>query len=381
MGFISRFFTGSAPQEKLGAGPKVSVASLHQKIEKLTEANEKYRERLEKRIEQSNSMTETYNERMKARLEQNDSLRAIIDSQKSEMSSLRVHGRKEFTLERMNTFFRGTKLRLPDEPYAKFLENCKSKATPKGMEAFEKDMEETKYLSFFEQLFTVEMDMAQGFDFRTLRPVVTFQRGEADIALAKKQGITIDELKANQIRITAERFDDIIKKDFISPKKVKAVCEIGAAWGAATRYIINRYEPEIFHSYEIDTGWAQWLKDNLDVDSKQCDGESLSDTESGSMDMCMASSCLYFMPFVKQWNYLAEFARVLRPGGIAVFNLTLIENASLVTLKGLLHNHFPRRSFGYIPQHCVDTAFPADQFEKLVENPEKGFGYQVYRKL
>jgi len=107
----------------------------------------------------------------------------------------------------------------------------------------------------------------------------------------------------------------------------------------------------------------------------------LSDTEDETMDICMASSCLYFMTFVKQWNYLAEFDRVLRTGGIAVFNVNVIESTSLGTLKGLLANHFPRRSFGYIPQHCIDTAFPRDRYEKLVRNPEDNLGYQVYRKL
>ena len=362
MGIISRLFTGAGPANQSLGNKKASIASLHEQIKKLEEANEKYRTRLAGRIERNNT------------------LKTIIDNQKSEINAMRINSRKDLTLERIDTFFTGTKLRLPEEAYQRFIAKCEDNATEDKVVAFQEEMEKTQHRAFYEQLFACEMDMAQGFDFTGLRPIVTFQRGETDIAYAAKKGMTLDELKANHIRITIERFDDIIKKSFIKPSRVKAVCEIGAAWGAATRYMLNRYKPDDYHVYEIDTGWAQWLKDNLGVNSKQCDGESLSETADESMDICVASSCLYFMPFVKQWNYLTEFARVLKPGGIAVFNVNLIENTSVRTLKGLLANYFPRRSFGYIPQHCVDTAFPEDQFEKLVKDPTKGFGYQVYRK-
>lgn len=366
--------------------------TLSQRIDNLSAANDEYKKRLADRTEQYNAlretletqkveMTETFKTRLATRADQVSSLQDTVESQKSEINSLRTNTRKAITLDRMETFFRGTKIKLPEEPYQKFLEKCKAKATDSKFDAFEKDMSQAKFNGFFEHLFAVEMEMAQGFDYRNLRPIVTFQRGEADIALAKKKGITLDELKANHIRITTERFDDIIDQGFIDPKRVSAICEIGAAWGAATRYLIDRYNPDDYHSYEIDTGWAQWLKDNLGVDSKQCDGESLSDTKDECMDICVASSCLYFMPFVKQWNYLSEFARVLKPGGIAVFNVGLIETASLETLKDLLNDFFPRRSFGYIPKHCLDTAFPIEQFERLVDTPKTDFGYRVYRKL
>ena len=341
---------------------ETSIAKLQQQNKALTEANAKYLDRLALRVEQ------------------NKALRDLIETQKATISSLQVSSRKSKTLERLETFFSGTKLRLPEEPYQTFLDKCEENAPADKVQAFYEDMEEIQNRPLFEQLFATEMDMAQKFDFKGLRPAILFQRGETDIATAARKGLTIDEVKANFINITKERFDDIIKKNFIDPKRVHAVCEVGAAWGAATRYMQNRYRPETYHVYEIDTGWAQWLKENLGVDSKQCDGESLSETDSASMDICVASSCLYFMPFVKQWNYLTEFARVLKPGGIAVFNVNLIENTTVRTLKGLLTNYFPRRAFGYIPQHCVDTSFPKDTFEKLVEDPTKGFGYQVYRK-
>ena len=430
MGFLSKFFTGAGPQVIHAPNAQPSIDALQKRVQELTKANEDYRERLEKRIEQNTSMretlttqkeklaktskaakkapktfnapmaanyreeldalnnkvdvltkaNETYRERLATRIEHNKTMQEVIKSQKAELNARRTHNRKDKTLERMETFFTGTKLKLPVEAYNAFLKKCEETAPEGKLDLFLEEMEKTQFRAFFEQLFTVEMDMAQGFDFKRLGSIVSFQRGESDIALAAKQGITLDVMKANQIRITKERFDEIIKPEFIDPTRVEGVCEIGSAWGAATRYLINRFEPETFHSYEIDTGWAQWLQDNLGVDSKQCDGESLSDTESESIDICMASSCLYFMPFVKQWNYLVEFNRVLRPGGIAVFNANMIEDATTVTLKNLLSGFFPRRSFGYLPMHCIETAFPKNQFEKLVDNHNKTAGYHIYRK-
>jgi len=343
------------------------IESLTSSIESLKKANQTYIDRLTGQSEHHNVRLEVMQEK--------------IESQSIQINAKRTYDRRDLTLERIDTFFSGTELKLPEEALNGFLAKCRKTASDQKVDELLEQMEKTQYRAFFEQLFAVEMDMAQGFDFIGLGPIVTFQRGETDIAHAAKEGITIDEMKANQIRLTKERFDEFIKPEFISPEEVEAVCEIGAAWGAATRYMINRFEPTTFHSYEIDTGWAQWLQDNLGVDSKTCDGESLSDTEENSMDMCMASSCLYFMPFIKQWNYLAEFARVLRPGGIAVFNQLVTETMTIRSLKGLLANHFPRRSFGYIPQHCIDIAFPKDKFEKLIEDPKKTMGYQVYRKL
>ena len=260
MGFISRFFTGAPPSNSKMSAANSSVASLRRQVEKLETANEKYRERMAERIGI------------------NESLRETAEMHKAELNAVRMNSRSDLTLERTETFFTGIKLSLPEEAYTRFLAKYEDMSTPARVEGFRK-----------------EMEMAQDFDFNSLQPVITFQRSETDIACAEEQGITLDKLKANQIRITKERFDDIIKKSFIKPEDVKTICEIGSAWRAATRY--------------------------------------------------------------------------------------MIETTSIRNLKGLLANYFPRRSFGYISQHCLDTSFPEDKFEKLIKDPTKVFGYHVYRKL
>jgi len=380
MSILSKIFTKSESEAKVQLEPNAIVHEESEPQQESRPYSESLVDNLTKKNENLTIANKKLQEKLKLRVEQNKTLRERLETNKSQINALHVGNRKDLTLERLETFFKGTELSLPEEAYNNFISKCEKNAGDR-FGAFIEEMEKTKNRAFFEQLFTTEMDMAQGFNFKTLRPIVTFQRGENDIALAKKKGISLDELKANHIRITIERFDEIIKEGFIDPKRVSAACEIGAAWGAATRYIINRFNPKIYHSYEIDTAWAQWLQENLKVDSKKCDGETLSFTADSSIDICVASSCLYFMPFIKQWSYLSEFARVLRPGGIAVFNVGLIETADLDTMKELLIDFFPRRSFGYIPQHCVDTAFPEHEFEKLVKGPIDPFGYQVYRKL
>ena len=316
-------------------------------------------------------------------LERSEASRAIIAEQRETISQLKTGSTSERTartLGRIETFFQGTELTLPPGPWEAFQERC-LEAAPERAEGFLADLAADNYRPIFEQLFAPEMAMAQGFDFKNLQAVVTFQRGADDIRNAERKGLSLDELKGNHIRLTEERFDGFLADGIIDATRVERAVEVGAAWGAGTRYVQKRFKPDSFHVYEIDTAWAQWLADNLGVDSKNCDGETLAFTDDESADVCLASSCLYFMPWLKQWSYLSEFARVLRPGGIAVFNVNLIENTRLRTLQGLRTNLFPRRVFGYLPEHCLHTAFPSDRFETVVEPSVENFGYHVIRKL
>ena len=308
--------------------------------------------------------------------------RATIENLHQTVKQLRVESssqRTQKTLERIDTFLGGTSLTLPPGPFRRFVERCREES-PERADAFLAALEADGHRALFEQLFFPEMAMAQGFNFRELESVITFQRGEHDIARAERNAVSLDNLKANHIRISDERFGALVTDAMIAPDAVNAVCEIGAAWGAATRHFIDRYSPETFHVYEIDTAWAQWLADNLGVDSKNCDGETLGFTDDATMDICVASSCLYFMPWIKQWKYLSEFARVLRPGGLAVFNVNLVERLGLRNLDGLLTNYFPRREFGYLPEHCLNTALPEDRFERLVAGGVDNEYYYVLRK-
>ena len=368
MGFFSRYFSFALSHGK-------NVRRLEQLIKNLTQDNDMCKERLDlqqQKIDNLKKSCDTYKERIQQSINKNKTLH-------EQQLAHSVNNRRGLTLERVDHFFTGKKLSLPQESYDKFLKKC-ADSSPENYTGFVKNLDKLQHRGFYEQLFSVEIDMSHGFDFNNLRPIIAFQRGSYDIEIAKNKGITIDELKEKLITKTKSRFDQFLDADFIDPGRVDAVCEIGAAWGAATRYMLNRYKPSTYHVYEIDTAWAQWLADNLGVDSKSCDGESLSDTKDESMDIVVASSCLYFMPFVKQWNYLTEMARVLKPGGIALFNVNIIERTTIRTLKGLLSNFFPRRSFGYIPQHCLDTAFPEKDFEILIEDPSKYEHYHIYRK-
>jgi len=355
--------------DKADKADKAKIKQLEDTINSLTKARDAFQNRLQQRNEQNVALRQTI-----------DTLNEKQKSFSAKLDATNTSNRRGLALERVEHFFKGKKLSLPQEGYEAFLEKCATQA-PEKYNLFMENIENLQHRGIFEQLFSTEIDMAQGFNFRKLCPIVTFQRGSYDIDLAKKMGVTIAEQKAKLIDITKTRFDAALMDKHIDPKRVESICEIGAAWGAATRYMLNRYKPTTYHVYEIDTAWAQWLTENLGVDSKSCDGETFAETDDETMDIMVASSCLYFMPFVKQWNYLTETARVLRPGGLAFFNVIVTEQLTVPALKELLSNFFPRRAFGYIPQHCLDTAFPKEEFELLVENPQKADQYHIYRKL
>jgi len=69
---------------------ETSIAKLQQKNKELLEANSKYLDRLALRVEQ------------------NKALRDLIESQKATITALQLIGRKNKTLERLETFFTGT---------------------------------------------------------------------------------------------------------------------------------------------------------------------------------------------------------------------------------------------------------------------------------
>lgn len=353
---------------RLMFSPNQKSSGLQNK-QHLLQRNAEIRKRLELEVELTKKLRAT----IKTLTE-----RAQADQSDAKFTATRDRSAK--MVERVAGYVHGTLLELPRNDFEEFKRKC-FEGNPEMAGPYLTALQADGNLALYQQLFAQEMAMGQGFNFNRLEPAISFMRGKSDVELAEKRKESLSAQKTNLIKKQKARFDRIIKDEFIDPKKVNSICEVGAAWGATTRCLLDRYKPKIYHSYEIDAGWAEWLQDNLNLTSMPCDGESLASTDDGSMDMCMASSCLYFMPYMKQWNYLTEMARVLRPGGVAVVNVLLVENLGVRNLKAHFEKHFPRRAFGHLPKHCLDTAFPASEFEQLVDDPAKFDHTYVFRKL
>jgi ubiquinone/menaquinone biosynthesis C-methylase UbiE len=106
---------------------------------------------------------------------------------------------------------------------------------------------------------------------------------------------------------------------FDSP--ARHVCEIGTGTGMFTETFRARYQPEVYESYEPDPGWAEWLAEYHGVISQECDGHSLCHTADASVDMVHAHGVFIYLAFLTSVQYFREIARVLRPGGVAFFDI------------------------------------------------------------
>jgi SAM-dependent methyltransferase len=105
-------------------------------------------------------------------------------------------------------------------------------------------------------------------------------------------------------------------------RSVRRVVEIGTGAGMFVPALQRRCRPESYESYEPDPDWAAWLAREYHLLSHECDGVSLRQTPDASVDLVVAHGVFVVLPFLTTAQYFRESARVLRPGGHAVFDVT-----------------------------------------------------------
>ncbi|MCI4661964.1 MAG: methyltransferase domain-containing protein [Neomegalonema sp.] len=360
------------------------VKDLRNKLGTATESHKATVERLRSKLEASSESQQKLRETIDAMRKRQDRMRSPHADEAAALTSGTAAAGRGDQLRRLTERF----LEFLDNPYLTLPSKAATIAFQKSLkaqgegqlEAYLAEQEAERFADFFLMLFWSEMGIATHFDAAKLGFVNTFERGGADVKRAEEAGVSLLENRGDIHKINQERFDRLIVPDMISADEVHRICEIGPAWGGAASYFKNRFSPEAYEIYEIDGAYAQYLEKHMDMLPRPVDGETLSGTEDASIDIAVASSVFYFMPPIKQWSYLSEIGRVLRPGGIAVFNIIIADHMPAKTLEGYLTNYFPRRNFGVIPKKWVELAFPAEQFETLVENDTAQAEYTVIRK-
>jgi SAM-dependent methyltransferase len=110
---------------------------------------------------------------------------------------------------------------------------------------------------------------------------------------------------------------------FESP--VKKVCEIGPGTGMGLRAVLQCCRPERYEIYETARDWRDWLVQEYGILACAADGARLASTLSDSVDLVHAHGVFVCTPFLTTIGYLAEMARVTKPGGFLVFDV-LTEN-------------------------------------------------------
>lgn len=115
--------------------------------------------------------------------------------------------------------------------------------------------------------------------------------------------------------------------------RIDRFCEIGPGSG---RYLVKALEsakPSHSEIYETAADWANWLVHTYHVQALPTDGRSLSSTPASSIDLIQAHKVFTTINFITTCGYFIEIARVVKPGGWAVFDVMTEDCADHKTLE------------------------------------------------
>jgi hypothetical protein len=157
------------------------------------------------------------------------------------------------------------------------------------------------------------------------KPFVEFQDYipfRATMAAAKEEGLSVGDyidVRHNLPGITQETIDRLVNMGVLHPG-VRRICEIGPGSGRYLRRAMAICKPERYEIYETASEWREYLVQTYPVVAHAANGKSLSATPNQSVDLVHAHKVFPGTPFLTTRRYLAEMARVVAPGGKAVFD-------------------------------------------------------------
>jgi hypothetical protein len=99
------------------------------------------------------------------------------------------------------------------------------------------------------------------------------------------------------------------------------VVEIGPGSGRYAEEIIAALHPDAYEIYETAQDWMPHLRKLPNVVVRDCDGHTMAQTKSGSVDLVHAQKVFVYLQFYATAGYLEEMARVVRPGGAIAFDV------------------------------------------------------------
>jgi SAM-dependent methyltransferase len=101
----------------------------------------------------------------------------------------------------------------------------------------------------------------------------------------------------------------------------QTVCEIGPGTGRYAEEVIAALHPRTYEIYETARDWLPYLSKLPNAVIRDCDGHTLSQTASASIDLVHAHKVFVYLEFYATAGYLEEMARVVRPGGAVAFDV------------------------------------------------------------
>lgn len=99
------------------------------------------------------------------------------------------------------------------------------------------------------------------------------------------------------------------------------VCEIGPGSGRYAEEVIATLHPDAYEIYETAQDWMPHLRKLPNVVIRECDGHTMAQTRTASVDLVHAQKVFVYLEFYVTAGYLEEMARIVRPGGAIAFDV------------------------------------------------------------
>lgn len=129
--------------------------------------------------------------------------------------------------------------------------------------------------------------------------------------------------------------------------RCERVCEIGPGSGRYAEEVIAALRPDAYEIYETAKDWLPHLRKLPNVVIRDCDGRTMAQTKSGSVDLVHAQKVFVYLQFYTTAGYLEEMARVVRPGGAIAFDVVTEDclddkTVEAWTKRGSIYHPIPR---------------------------------------
>jgi hypothetical protein len=167
----------------------------------------------------------------------------------------------------------------------------------------------------------IKINRTDGHDWSDVRNYRSF---ESIMELAQRAGMPVgdylDSVDAGVPGMSQSTIDKMVSLGVFS-KSLDTIVEIGPGAGRYLEKTLQIRRPKRYEIYETAAPWAAYLVREYKVTLQPTDSYSMSATADGSADMVHAHKVFSTVPFMVTCCYWHEMARVIRPGGWAVFDV------------------------------------------------------------
>jgi hypothetical protein len=179
------------------------------------------------------------------------------------------------------------------------------------------------------------------------------------IAAAKDAGLSIADyvdVTYNVAGATRETIDRMVAAGVFADR-IATVAEIGPGSGRYLEKVVRICSPSRYEFYETSAPWANYLVQTYDAVWQPTDGESMSSTETGSIDLVHAHKVFVATSFLTTCGYWLEMIRVARQRAHIVFDVVTEACMDQATLERWLVRGTDHGPYPAIMPHCFTSDF------------------------